>query len=1160
MIGQFIRDNLLFLEVGILCFVSFMYWIEDKRSGLYQKLMNMFMLILVAGTPIIYSSWTRSVFEVNKMTLMRLVLVLGTSTWIIRGLLVYKKNQIEDAVTIAKSSTFLFKIVSGASLLLLFWSIVKPMILINQIIGVFIFAGVLVFISAIKHSWKWTGLEWAFLAWLIINSISTIFSLTPEVSIIGAYDRWEGILTVSNYVILVWMFAQHIRTKTSLYWVVAGVLIPTTISAVYGVVQSFGIDFMKWSVDPTQRVFASINNPVHFSAYVGMLVPVGLGFLLHISSLNRSTDRQKYLKWVVYLSTFLCYYALYLSYSRAATLGFVASISIFYMFVLNLFNDKSPKNMLLDFLSTGILLALFYINYIFLFFKHQSMGNFMLVLFLSYFIIYQFIQYFYLKSDGQNKWQLFAANLLMVALFFFDDRAALLTGTIYRIPVLLSLLFPSGYLIYISYKKNGVTDLSVTKKLLVIYLFAKLQFVINSWVAMFIYLLAMTLLFILSTEKKDLDIRAFFKMILYTIIIPFVIVFIFERIFINQEYISNQFGILVMNIVFLAFGFWYLFFYLKGNLKYEKLNMLVSFILLFAIIVFVPSFSNKVSDLFESRSTEKFKAAHWAEGRVDSYDDVAIQGTARTSMWKSSLTWSGIPYPKRGGKLGVTFLHPTVWVDGQDYKQEISIRPIIGTGLDTIKELYGRYRREDYGYLEGGHNFTPDRVHNEYFNTSNTTGWIGFIIRWFWLTGGFFILCIIALQRMSISNPMYFLLTGTLTGMIVHLGQLNFNFSVVATAVLYYVLMGISLAICNFHSNNQEELFGEEKKNLNDKGNVKVWILVVVMVVISVLACFPWVAEKEYRDGYNAFVRKQYNLAIEQFEKACKYAPWETQYRMQLGKAYEEYSNRMNNLDEKISYLKKAEDAYRICLNISPYNPWYMNRISNINMMYFNVSRMQNKPDEAKDYIDLAGKYLKQASDADKNNPIFHMSYGYYLHRTGKVDDAIIEYRRAIEIDERMEEAYFNLSELYRLKNDVSTSIQLLEEVIARNEKFPKAYSNLGKIYFTQNKMDKALFAFQKAVLANPRDFSAYRNLGAVYHKQSQWPKAISAYKQALRLKSDDIMLRRYLAHVYFQAGYTQSAVIEMEKVYEKMPNDSGVKKNLSSMRYKLKMERQLKK
>ena len=136
---------------------------------------------------------------------------------------------------------------------------------------------------------------------------------------------------------------------------------------------------------------------------------------------------------------------------------------------------------------------------------------------------------------------------------------------------------------------------------------------------------------------------------------------------------------------------------------------------------------------------------------------------ARTSMWKSSLPW-------------------------------IKDHIVIGSGLDTIKYMYPKYRRPEYGILEGGHNYTPDRLHNEYLNTLATKGFLGFVVYYIGLIGGWFWIILNGFYKQS-DNPNRYFLSGAMAGVLVYLGQVLFNFGVVATLVLFYVLMGIGIAM-----------------------------------------------------------------------------------------------------------------------------------------------------------------------------------------------------------------------------------------------------------------------------------------------------------------------------------------------------------------------------
>jgi len=165
-------------------------------------------------------------------------------------------------------------------------------------------------------------------------------------------------------------------------------------------------------------------------------------------------------------------------------------------------------------------------------------------------------------------------------------------------------------------------------------------------------------------------------------------------------------------------------------------------------------------------------------------------------MWLTSLGWGGVPYPyfkQKDGKFTM-FLHSTAWFDGENYANKINGYPVLGTGVDTVKELYPTFRRTDYGRLEGGHNLTPDRVHDEYLNMLITTGFAGFLVNYIWIMGAFIIIVLTSLRKYE-NNPYFYLITGAFIGALIYEGQVFFNFGVVATKVLFYVLMGFAVTI-----------------------------------------------------------------------------------------------------------------------------------------------------------------------------------------------------------------------------------------------------------------------------------------------------------------------------------------------------------------------------
>lgn len=1143
---DFVKEHLLLVEYLILASVSFAYWMLDAKSKVFDKVLNVLMLILVAGIPIIYSSITRSVFEVNKLLLLRVVLFLGYGIWLTRNILL----QSQDKKNNLSYHPSLLVIVLFLSILGLVGYL--PLATSWKVFSMLVLAAAAFVVPSLAFRWTYTRMEWIFLLWLIVNTLSTVFSQNIYVSMIGSYDRWEGIFTVFNYSMLTVMFAQLVKTTRSLYWITGAILVSTTLSAIYGIFQSFGVDFMHWSVDPTSRVFASINNPVHYSAYVGMLVPLGLGLLLHFWSVG-NTDPQSAakfnkMKWVIYISTFLCYYALYLSFSRAATLGFCAAITMVYLFSFELFSARSKRDFIIDFLLTTVLVAVFYVDYIFNYFQ-ASNGHLVLLISVSILAFYLLYQLFYLQAKdtlAQKLYHLSGLSLLMV-LFFLDDRFDYLKQSLSgKFELSVIILYVLAYL-FVNVRRNGYDGVKLAVKFIIIYAFAKLQFVVQSWSAIGIYMSLLPILYILVQPRDLLDnaVKGAIKFFSFIILLPLIVSILFERTMIPGVF-SPELGVLVINLIFLSFVSYYLFLSKGLDKAQEKNYMLFSFMLLFAVIVFVPSFSEKINQLFISNQSTQLRAADNAEAKVGSYATIAIQGSARTSMWKSAFVWS------------------------KDYW-------LVGSGPDTVKEMYPKYRRPDYGILEGGHNLTPDRVHNEYLNTIITTGAFSFIIRWLLFVGGFILISLLFLYD-NLNKPLYFLLVGTMCGAIVHIGQLNFNFSVVATAVLYYVLIGLSLAI-GYHGlgnpvlidipdvdeqsiptssklksmskkdlKSQNEYFDEpfdmDKLDFNDW--MKLLLLWGIVGILIWQAFLPYMAERYYRDGFNASSQKNFDLSTQLLTIACNYAPWETQYRVQLGKDYEDMAATKSDPIEKLKYLKAAEVEYDKIIKISPLNPWYLNRQANIYLQY---QMLSSDPAVRKTYLDKAGELLKSASEIDNNNPLFHMSYGYYLHKLGRFDAALAEYNHVLDIDGRMTEARFNIADIYRGRGEITKSVAIYEYIASNDAAFGNIHDSLGRIYFNQGQFEKAAFEFEKALISNPSDVNLLRNLGATYHRLGKWDKAISIYRNALRLAPGDRDLRRFLAHAYYNQGDIAQAIINMEEVAKAMPADPVVAQNLAAMK-----------
>ncbi|MGC6367635.1 MAG: O-antigen ligase family protein [Candidatus Marinamargulisbacteria bacterium] len=644
---------------------------------------------IIFGVTLIFSTATRSVFEVNKLGIFKICVAL------LAILFAY------DRLLGSKTLFYSFKVNKWFNALLV-------------------------------GSW-------------ITNVLSTIFSQNILISMFGSYDRWEGLITTSFYFIFIYFIANKTGAKfiRKLLW---AVIIAAGLSSLYGIVQSFGIDIVQWSLDPSQRVFGSINNPVHYCAIMGMALPVIAGQLFHtVKKIEHMPISLKPLLFVIgYYSLiaililqfpvtnksilwiinyvlilgspiiyffyyhyknpsyqhklnliFTCFllvlYATFLSYSRATWLGLTASLGL--MFTLtSLINLNLNKKELLISVFGSLCFTLS--TYLFFIFNLYTIST--KIQLLSFIIILVSVLIFSLSSKEKLSQILI---IMMIILSHYLQHSLLSSG------ILVGCLLAS---IWLKQKQKNTT---ILKSALFMLCMMNVQFISNSIIEFINFILLCSSIIIIepSTNKNN--------------------IFSTNSIF--------KWKIIMMGLI--------------------------------GLLIITPTIFNNIQSKIITNSNNNLLIKQASE-KINSYKNVAIEGTARTSMWKSAFPW-------------------------------INDHRLFGSGLDTIRFYYPKYRRSEYGKLEGGHNYTPDRLHNEYLNTLATKGIVGFIAFYILFIGGSFTMLLFFMNNEKNESRQY-LIIGLICGTLVYLGQVMFNFGVVATLVFFYLFIAAGMGLKVNYENN----------------------------------------------------------------------------------------------------------------------------------------------------------------------------------------------------------------------------------------------------------------------------------------------------------------------------------------------------------------------
>jgi tetratricopeptide (TPR) repeat protein len=137
----------------------------------------------------------------------------------------------------------------------------------------------------------------------------------------------------------------------------------------------------------------------------------------------------------------------------------------------------------------------------------------------------------------------------------------------------------------------------------------------------------------------------------------------------------------------------------------------------------------------------------------------------------------------------------------------------------------------------------------------------------------------------------------------------------------------------------------------------------------------------------------------------------------------------------------------------------------------------------------------------------------------GRMDEAEVAYRRAVELAPDFAKAWLNLGKLYlkqkSLKKAQGAFIAALEQDLRPSIQYEANY-NLGQCYMVKRIFPQARDAFVQA-LEHKQGHLAYYNLSAAYNQLGQTKEQLHSLEQAVRLDSSFAPAHRNLGVLYIQ-------------------------------------------
>lgn len=421
---------------------------------------------------------------------------------------------------------------------------------------------------------------------------------------------------------------------------------------------------------------------------------------------------------------------------------------------------------------------------------------------------------------------------------------------------------------------------------------------------------------------------------------------------------------------------------------------------------------------------------------------------------------------------------PIMW---RDALKIIKDYPLLGIGPETLGLIYPKYRSLELILTEGGQYGRPDRVHNDIIDLTLGKGLLG-LGAYLWMLFIFFWLSF----KGALSSKYRLVNIGLLGAGVGYFIQNQSCFWIIPSTSIFFILAGL-VARLNTPSTSYL-LFPKLPKGIK---LIICLVIIIPIIAVGKLTTNFYLADLEFKQGYNLYWGGAVNDAIPRFQKALLLNPAERHYFEYILHAYLDTATFNENVKKAIKVGEEATKLY---------------------------------PQES----------------------IFHNLLGVAYSINGQLDKTILEYQKVLEFDPFFSDVRGKLGAIYVNRNEYNKAIEVYKQGLQLNPACSISLDNLAKIYTLQGKTKEAKTLFKKLVKINPDNFEAHNNLARIYYEEGNLAAVINECQEMLRIDPKNVETRKNLGSIYFKQRLFSQAYLEFTKVLEVDPENSYAKNILS--------------
>jgi tetratricopeptide (TPR) repeat protein len=177
---------------------------------------------------------------------------------------------------------------------------------------------------------------------------------------------------------------------------------------------------------------------------------------------------------------------------------------------------------------------------------------------------------------------------------------------------------------------------------------------------------------------------------------------------------------------------------------------------------------------------------------------------------------------------------------------------------------------------------------------------------------------------------------------------------------------------------------------------------------------------------------------------------------------------------------------------------------------------------------ELASRELEFLAALAPDSARMHQVIAQHLIQIGSLQDAISQYRKAIEIEPGLPGIHVELGQALLTNGKIAEAIKELEAELALNPNDVQAECKLAYIFKLKGELDAAYSHYTRAVQLDPNQVEAQAGLAEVLTAKGQSEKALQCYMIVERLDPMNAAAHYRLARAYKEQGREDDAAREL--------------------------------